>query len=99
MVALADGGLIFRKGETKLPTTQTQPPKTITTPRGVSVAVVDRAGCHKWFGCILSGNNKGSHRADREYHSQAASMAVFAKQKHSLQQGRVLVLQETLVLF
>ena len=78
MVALANVGLILRKGETKLLTTQAQPPKTVTTPRGVSVAVVDRAGCHKWFGCILSGNNKGSHRADREYHSQAASRAFFA---------------------
>jgi len=59
------------------------------------VDVVDRAGCHKWFGCILSGNNKGSHRADREYHSQAAS-GFFANRKN-LQQGRVL--QETLALF
>ena len=57
---------------------QAQPPKTITTPRGVSVAVVDRDGCHKWLGCILSGNNKGSHRPDLEHHLQAASRALFA---------------------
>ena len=80
VVALADVSLILNADKTKLLTTQAQPPKTITTPRKVSVAVVDRDGCHKWFGCILSGNNKGSHRPDLEYHLQ----------KHSLQQGRVL---------
>ena len=72
------GFLILNADKTKLLTTQAQPPKTITTPRGVSVAVVDRDGCHKWFGCILSGNNKGSHRPDLEYHLQAASRAFFA---------------------
>ena len=40
--------------------------------------LVDRDGCHKWLGCILSGNNKGSHRPDLEYHLQAASRAFFA---------------------
>ena len=76
VVALADVGLLLHEGEMKLLTTQTQPPKILATPRGVSVAVVDRPGCHKWFGCILSGN--GSHRPDREYHLQAASRAFFA---------------------
>ena len=71
-------GLILNADKTKLLTTQAQPPKTITTPRGVSVAVVDRDGCHKWLGCILSGNNKGSHRPDLEYHLQVASRAFFA---------------------
>ena len=42
------------------------------------MAVVDRGGCHKWFACILSGNNKGRHRPDLEYHLQAASRAFFA---------------------
>ena len=60
VVASADVGLILNANKTKLLTTQAQPPKTVTTPRGVSVAVVDRDGCHKWLGCILSGNNKGS---------------------------------------
>ena len=78
VVALADVGLILNEDKTMLLTTQAQPPKTITTPRGVSVAVVDRDGCHKWLGCILSGNNKGSHRPDLEYHLQAASRAFFA---------------------
>ena len=78
VVALADVGLILNEDKTKLLTTQAQPPKTITTPRGVNVAVVDRDGCHKWLGCILSGNNKGSHRPDLEYHFQAASRAFFA---------------------
>ena len=78
VVALADEGLILNADKTKLLTTQAQPPKTITTPRGVSVAVVDRDGCHKWLGCILSGNNEGSHRPDLEYNLQAASRAFFA---------------------
>ena len=59
-------------------TTQAQPPKAITTPGGLSVAVVDRDGCHKWLGCILSGNNRGSHRLDLEYNLQPASKAFFA---------------------
>ena len=88
VVALADVGLILNQDKTKLLTTQTQPPTTMTTPGGLSVAVVDRDGCHKWLGCILSGNNKGSHRPDPEYHFQAASKA--CKQKNFLQQGRVL---------
>ena len=58
VVALADVGLILNEDKTKLLTTQTQPPKTITTPRGVNVAVVDRDGCHKWLGCILSGTTR-----------------------------------------
>ena len=78
VVALADVGLILNQDKTKLLTTQAQPPKTITTPGGLSVAVVDRGGCHKWLGCILSGNNTGSHRLDLEYHLQAASKAFFA---------------------
>ena len=69
VVALADVGLILYENKTKL---------LITTPRGLNVAVVDRAGCHKWFGCILSGNNRGSHRFDIEYHLQAVSKALFA---------------------
>ena len=78
VVALADVGLILNQDKTKLLTTQAQPPKTISTPGGLSVAVVDRDGCHKWLGCILSGNNRGSHRLDLEYHLQAASKAFFA---------------------
>ncbi len=78
MVALADVGLILNQDKTKLLTTQAQPPTTITTPGGLSVAVVDRDGCHKWLGCILSGNNRGSHRLDLEYHLQAASKTFFA---------------------
>ena len=97
VVALANVGLSLNADRTKLLTTQAQPPKTITTPRGVSVAVVDRDGCHKWLGCILSWNNKGSHRPDLENHLQAASRAFFANKKHSLQQGRVL--EETIVFF
>ena len=42
------------------------------------MAVVDQGGCHKWLGCILSGNNRGSHRLDLEYHLQAASKTFFA---------------------
>ena len=78
MVALADVGLILNQDKTKLLTTQAQPPKTITTPGGLSVAVVDRDRCRKWLGCILSGNNRGSQRLDLEYHLQAASKAFFA---------------------
>ena len=78
VVALADVGLILNEDKTKLLTRQAQPPKTITTPRGVSVAVVDRDGCHKCLGCILPGNNQGSHRPDLEHHLQAASRAIFA---------------------
>ena len=59
VVALAGVGLILYENKTKLLPTQGQPPNKITTPRGLNVAVVDRAGCHKWFGCILSGNNRG----------------------------------------
>ena len=77
VVALADVGLILNQDKTKLITTQT-PPTTITTPGGLSVAVVDRDGCHKWLGCILSGNNSRSHRLDLEYHLQAASKTFFA---------------------
>ena len=55
-----------------------KPPKTITTPGGISVAVVDRDECHKWLGCMLFGNNNESHRLDLEYHLQAASNAFFA---------------------
>ena len=51
VVALADVGLILNQDKTKLITTQVQPPTTITTPGGLSVAVVDRDGCHKWLGC------------------------------------------------
>ena len=47
VVALADVGLILNQDKTKLLTTQVQLPKTITTPGGLSVAVVDRDGCHK----------------------------------------------------
>ena len=50
VVALANLGFILNEDKTGLLTTQTQPPKTITTPRGVSVAVVDRDGCDKWLG-------------------------------------------------
>ena len=60
VVPLANVSLMLNEDKTKLLTTHAQPPKTITTPRGVSVAVVDRDACHKWLGCILSGNNKGS---------------------------------------
>ena len=41
VVGLADAGLILNENKTKSLTTQLQPPKTITTPRAVSVAVVD----------------------------------------------------------
>ena len=41
VVALADVGLILNEDKTKLLTTQAQPPKTITTPRGVRVAGSD----------------------------------------------------------
>ena len=44
VVALADVGLILNQHKTKLLTTQAQPPKTISTPGGLSVAVVDRDG-------------------------------------------------------
>lgn len=74
VVALANGGLILNEDKTTGLTTKTQPPKT-TTPRGVSVVVVDRSGCHKWLGCIVSGYNKGSHKPDLEYHLPAASKA------------------------
>ena len=57
VVALADVGLIFNQDKTKLLTTQAQPPTTITTPGGLSVAVVDRHGCHKWL--ILPGKQQG----------------------------------------
>ena len=59
VVALADVGLILNQDKTKLPTTQAQPPTTITSPGGFSVAVVDRHGCDKWFGCILRGKQQG----------------------------------------
>ena len=72
VVALADVGLILNQDKTKLITTHVQPPTTITTPGGLSVAVVDRDGCHKWLGCILSGNNSGSHRLALEYHLKTA---------------------------
>jgi len=55
VVALAHVGSMLNEDKTKLLTTQTRPPKTITIPRGISVAVVDREGCHKWLGCILFG--------------------------------------------
>ena len=97
VVALADVGLILNQDKTKLITTQAQPPTTITTPGGLTVAVVDQDGCHKWLGCILSGNNRGSHRLDLEYHLQAASKTFFANRKYSLQQ--VCVLGETLTIF
>ena len=42
------------------------------------MSVVDRDGCHKWLGCIVYGNNRGSHTLDLEYHVQAASRAFFA---------------------
>ena len=42
------------------------------------MAVVDRGGCHKWLGCILSGNKKEGHRPDLEYHLRAASRVFFA---------------------
>ena len=76
VVALADVGLILNQDKTKLITTQTPP--TTMTPGGLSMAVVDRDGCHKWLGCILSGNNSRSHRLDIEYHLQAASKTFFA---------------------
>ena len=47
VVALADVGLILNQDKTKLLTTQAPPPRIITTPGGLSVAVVDRDGCHK----------------------------------------------------
>ena len=50
LVALTDVGVILNEDKTKLLTTQAQPPKPITIPRGLS---------------ILSGNNRGSHRLDR----------------------------------
>ena len=78
VVALAHVGLILNQDKTKLITTQVQPPTTITTPGGLSVAVVDRDGCHKWLVCILFVNNTGSHRLDLEYHLQAASKTFFA---------------------
>ena len=34
--------------------------------------------CHKWLGCILSGNNRGNHRLDLTYDLLAASKAFFA---------------------
>ena len=74
VVALVDVGSNWNEDKTKFLTTQAHPPKTITTPGGVSVAVVDRGGCHKW----VDGNNKASHRPDLEYHLQGASRAFFA---------------------
>ena len=62
----------------KLITTQAPPPTTTTTPGGLSVAVGDRDGCHKWFGCIFFGNNSGRHTLDFEYHFQGASKTFFA---------------------
>ena len=87
-VALTDVGLLLNEDTTKLLTTQAQPPKTLTTPRGESVAVVGRDGCHKWLGYILSGTNREGH--DFEHHLKAASRVFPANKKHSLQQGHVL---------
>ena len=78
MQAQSQKSLILKQDKTNLLTTQAQPRTTITTAGVLSVAVVDRDGCHKWLGCILFGNNRGSHRFDLEYHLQAASKTLFA---------------------
>ena len=62
VVALANIGVILNEHKTKLLATQAQPPNTIMTSRGLNVAVVDRTGCHKLLGCIVSDNNRGRHR-------------------------------------
>ena len=76
VVALADVGVILKQDKTKLLTTQAQPRTTITTPRGLGVAVVDRDGCHKRLDAFYLGTT--GEDTDLEYHLQAASKTLFA---------------------
>ena len=67
VACLEQAGLKLNASKTKVLTTQTQPPSTLTTPAGLELEVLERTKSHKWFGCLLSMINMGTRQQDMNY--------------------------------
>ena len=75
VACLEQVGLKLNASKTKVLTTQTQPPSTLTTPAGLELEVLEHAKSHKWLGCLLSMVNMGNRQQDMNYRLQNASWA------------------------
>ena len=75
VTSLGEVGLKLNAAKTKALTTQTQPPKTLTTRAGLEIAVLDQSSSHKWLGCMLSTENAGKRQDDIDHRLQSAARA------------------------
>ena len=67
VTCLGQVGLKLNASKTKVLTTQTQPPSTLTTPAGLELEVLERTKSHKWLGCFSSMINMGNRQQDMNY--------------------------------
>ena len=57
-------GLILNANKTKVLTTEAQPPSCLFIPGADPIQVLEREGCHKWLGCMLSTATSDAARWD-----------------------------------
>ena len=68
-------GLILNASKTKVLTTEAQPPSCLFIPGANPTQVLEREGCHKWLGCILSKATSDAVKAILDFDLQNASKA------------------------
>ena len=68
-------GLILNATKTKVLTTEAQPPSCLFILGADPIQVLEREGCHKWLGCMLSTATSDAVKADLDFHLQNASKA------------------------
>ena len=78
VTCLAEVGLHFNVGKTKILTTQSQSPSEVPLRSGQVIEVLDRGSTHQWLGCMLCTASTGNHAPDLAHHLQVASKAFFA---------------------
>ena len=76
--AFAAVGLVLNASKTVVLTTEAQPPKSLVTPCGISLKVVDNLVGHKWLGCMLTTRQSCNHSVDASFHVQSARRSFFA---------------------
>ena len=78
VTCLKEVGLALNASKPRIPTTQAQSGKTVTTQNGLEMEILDATGAHEWLGCLLSTLNAGNREADLDFRLQATSRAFYA---------------------
>jgi len=81
VTCLKEVGLALNASKPRIPTTQAQSGKTVTTQNGLEMEILDATKAHKWLGCLLSTFNAGNTEADLDFRVQATSKVFYADKR------------------